>query len=236
MRGPEGLRLTAAARRIAARAEEMERAAAAIEHGAAGEDARLEGPLRVTSTEAMGALFLANELMRFRARNPGIVVELSTDSRPLSLARGETDLAVRLSRTTETSAVTRRAGALTFAAYAARPAKIDDAPELIVYQEGAAPAQTEWLLRRHRRGRVVLRSNSSMVLAAAAVAGEGVAILPCLVGDATRGLSRLSEPHEAPAMEVWLVAHSGLRAVARVAALWDHLLRTFAATGVFHRR
>jgi DNA-binding transcriptional LysR family regulator len=235
-RTPDGLRLTAAAGRIVARAEEMERAAASIAHGAAEDDTRLEGPLRITSTEAIGGMFLSGELSRFRAQHPAIVVHLLTDLRPLSLARGEVDLAVRLNRTTETSAVTRRVGTLTFAAYTTKPAAAADAPELIVYAEGGAQAQTEWLLRRYRRGHVVLRSNSSLVLAGAAAATEAVAMLPCLVGDATPGLVRVSDPHDAPGMEVWLVTHRELRGVARVAALWDHLVRAFAADGVFRRR
>lgn len=232
VRARDGLRLTDAARRVIARAEEMEHAAAAIAGGAG--DERLEGPLRVTCSEAVGALFLAAELARFAARHPGIVIDLVTEARPLSLARGEADLAVRLARPTEATSVARRAGVLAFAAYATRPP--DDAPPLLVYDDGVATQQTEWLLRRHRGGRVALRSNSSGVLAAAAAAGAGVAVLPCLVGDATPRLRRLAEPHEAPAPEVWLVAHRELRAVARVAAAWDHLLAAFDADSAFQRR
>lgn len=63
-----------------------------------------------------------------------------------------------------------------------------------------------------------------------------IAVMPCLVGEATPALARVSEPHDAPGVDVWLVTHRELREVARVSALWEHLVRAFAADGTFRRR
>src|SRR5689334_11364104 len=66
---------TAEGERFATTAERIETEAAALSRDVLGRDARLTGSLRVTSSETLAYEILTNELARFRAAHPGIVVE-----------------------------------------------------------------------------------------------------------------------------------------------------------------
>lgn len=224
-RTPEGLRLTEAARKVVERAEAMEATALAIERFVAGEDERLEGLIRVTTTEALGSRFLTRPLVEFAVLHPALTVELSTESRTLSLARREADLAVRLLRPLEPTSVGVRVGSIAFAPYASGGylAAAPSSPRLIIYNEPIAGAETAWLLSRYPRGRVLFQSNSTQALVTAAVAGAGITLLPCFLGDAEPSLQRLAEPRHVPPCELWLVTHRDLRRVARISALLEYL-------------
>ncbi len=229
-RTAEGFRLTPEAIELARLAEPMEAAADAIERRLAGAERRLVGRVRVTSTEALGARLLAPWLSELTGRHPGLTIELVTDPRSLSLARREADVAVRLLRPRERATVGRRVAQVDYAPYAS-PGYLGGprSPErLLAYDAPVAGEETDWLLRRFPGAQVALRSISTLALASAAAAGGGVALLPCFVGDAEPGLTRLSPPGEAPPSELWLVIHRDLRRSARTVAVADHLAACLA--------
>ena len=72
-----------------------------------------------------------------------------------------------------------------------------------------------------RRGRIVYRINTVLGLAEAAAAGIGLALLPCFIGAATPGLTRLAGPLPELANGIWLLTHADLRQTARVRAFMD---------------
>ena len=87
-RTPSGFILTPAGEQILAAVERMESEAHAIEGAIKGKDVRLEGVVRITTVEAFGAKIITPALAKLQASHPGIAVELITDDRSLSLARG----------------------------------------------------------------------------------------------------------------------------------------------------
>lgn len=229
-RTPEGPRLTPEGAELARLAEPMESAADTMLRALAGAEHRLSGRVRVTATEALGARVLAPGLAALAGRHPGLTVELAPDPRALSLARREADIAVRLVRPVEKSTVGRRVARVAYAAYAS-PAylRAPRSPErLLVYGEPVAGEETEWLLNRYPAAQVALRSASTLALASAAAAGGGVTLLPCFVGDAERGLRRLSAPGEVAPSDVWLVVHRDLRRSARTSAVAGQIAESLA--------
>jgi DNA-binding transcriptional LysR family regulator len=72
-----------------------------------------------------------------------------------------------------------------------------------------------------------LRSNSRYAQLAAALAGAGVALLPCYLADSEPGLLRLCEPEAVPTREAWLVVHQDLQRVPRVRAVLDFVAEVF---------
>ena len=68
---------------------------------------------------------------------------------------------------------------------------------------------------------VVYRINTVLGLAEATAAGIGFGLLPCFIGSATPGLTRLTPPIADMAEGLWLLTHSDLRATARVRAFMD---------------
>ena len=228
---PEGPRLTPAGRELARLAEDMEATAATIERRLLGGETRLEGTVRVTTTEALGSRFLTPHLVEFQRAHPAVEVELVSDTRPLSLARREADVAVRLLRPVEPSSIRKRVGEIGYAAYAA-PAYLKAAPErprLVGYDDRLAGPETQRLVASYPDGRFVFRSGSTAALVAAAVAAAGIAMIPCFLGDAEPVLRRLPVPRAVPPSEIWLAIHRDLRRSARTAALFDFLTDLFHA-------
>src|ERR1700692_321310 len=69
MRAPDGLVLTEAGREIVPLAEEAERAVTAVERRVAGGDRRVDGIVRVTTSESFSG-FLMRRLARAQAQHP----------------------------------------------------------------------------------------------------------------------------------------------------------------------
>ncbi len=223
-RTSDGHRLTLAGRDLAVLAEQMEAAANGMARRLAGAEKRLAGSVRVTCTESLGSRLLAPGLAELAGRHPGLTVELLPDVRSLSLARREADIAVRLLRPREKSSLGKRVGRMSYAPYASVSYQTSvDGDRLLSYGERVRGSETDWLLRRYPAGRVSLRSPSTAALAAAAVAGAGIAVLPCFVGDRDPGLRRLAAPGDAPHSDIWLIVHRELRRSARIAASYELL-------------
>src|SRR4051812_49360190 len=92
---PSGYVATVAGERLLATAERMEEEANALDRAIAGNDCRLTGLLRVTSSETTANRLLTRHLAAFRNLHPGIEIELIVENRVLSLTRREADVALR---------------------------------------------------------------------------------------------------------------------------------------------
>src|SRR4051794_21764852 len=93
----EGLRPTAAALRLVPHAEKMETDLRALHAAAPEPDARPQGIVRVATTEGMATTLVTRGLLSLSDAYPGLVLELVTSNRPVDIAGGEVDVAVRLS-------------------------------------------------------------------------------------------------------------------------------------------
>jgi DNA-binding transcriptional LysR family regulator len=232
-RGSGGMRPSAAAHAIAARAAEMEASALAIGRELAGKEGSVTGTVRVTATEALGTRLLAPALATLCARHPGLTAEVDVEARAVSLARGEADLAVRLLPPVEPTSSGRRIGSVAYGAYVARGAARDARPGrvgLLLWSGPIPGSETEWLIRRYPEAPVRLRTNSTAALLLAAVEGAGIAVLPCFVGDSERLLVRLDAPGELPSSGLWVIAHRDLRRSARVATVREEVERVLRAS------
>ena len=79
----------------------------------------------------------------------------------------------------------------------------------------------KWLKEHAAPGRIVYRINTVLGLAEATAAGIGFGLLPCFIGAATPGLTRLTPPLDEVVDGMWLLTHSDLRQTARVRAFMD---------------
>jgi DNA-binding transcriptional LysR family regulator len=241
-RSPAGFVLTPTGERLVETARQVEQGAIDLERVASGADARLEGVVRVATTEMLAATILTGELLALRREHPGIELQLVTGVGSTNLLKREADVALRAGpRPTHQSLVARRLGAITWglhgsAAYlerrkpvrAGRPLAGHD---LIAFDDELAniPA-ARWLAERAAGARVVMRTNSMLCAAEAAGAGWGLAALPDFVG-ARAGLVRVAADAIAP-NDLWLVVHPDLQHTGRVRAVLNHLARAVQRAGV----
>ena len=228
-RTPGGLVLTAAGRSIRSAVEEMEAGALAVERRAGGEDARLEGVVRITLTEAFAVDVVLPGFGPFRERHPGIEVRFLTDYGSLDLARREADIAIRLTRPQDDTLVARKVGEIAIAPYASEAYLERHGPpdlangwathDVIGYAEAAVKwPEARWLAASAPEARVAVRCNSLLSVVAATRAGLGVGVMPCLCGDREPELRRVAPLLTTLRRDIWLVVHPDLQHNARVRA------------------
>jgi DNA-binding transcriptional LysR family regulator len=235
-RGPDGFSLTDAGAEILPVAEEIAARVEKIERCASGADARIEGTVRVTTSEALGG-YLVGLLPGLRERHPALVVEILSGNRAFDLLRGEADLAVRVRDDTEPGLVARtlvRAGWSLYGSpsYRDRKGPLAAAEDLRGHDivgfdpSLAASPGGQWLAAHAAGANVVLRANSIVAALNAAICGMGIAALPCFVADSERALVRATSV-VIGTRNVFLVVHPDLARVARVRAVMDYLVDVF---------
>jgi DNA-binding transcriptional LysR family regulator len=232
-RTPSGFILTSAGEAILDNVERIESETQAVERAISGNDVRLEGLVRLTAIEDLTVEVLTPILADFHAQYPSITLELITESRQLSLTKGEVDVALRLSRFTQNDLAVRKVADFAFAAYAS-PAYLAargvpdfacGAPEhrlLLPQEEPSASPQAQWFADMTSSARVALRANSFYMLVAAAEAGMGLVCLPRFLGDPA-ALTLLETPFPAPHRELWLGVHKDMRSAPRFRVLTEFL-------------
>lgn len=232
----QGLVATSAGAKLIEHAKRVDDEIRALGFALSAEDRGVAGTVVITATEPIAAGFVAPALPDFHARHPDTAVELVTDIRTLDLGRREADIALRLSRPTQGDLIGRKLGQVAYALYATSdylarfgtpaPDAACEGHRLIDWPAAyTVIPQVPWLRRHAAKAQVVLRSNSAMSRRAAAGAGAGIALLPCILADRDPALVRV--PSEAPpAQELWLVAHRDLARVPRVRATLDFLAAT----------
>ena len=233
-RSPRGLSATAAADGLIPHAEAMAVAAAALARSASSAAAIDRGVVRVTASEIMSSEALPPILASFRARNPGVAVELAVSNRNQDLARGDADIAVRMVRPTQSGLVARRIGVTRIRLYAHRdylarfgePRSLADLKHHCLigfdrdnrsFRSAGAPAQ---LLAREDFG---FRCDSDLAQLAALRAGVGVGGCQDAVARRTPELVAVLTNAFQFTLEVWLVMHRDLKTAPRVRLLFDWL-------------
>lgn len=228
-RRPEGFRLTAAGAAALEQAREMERAAAALAAGREG--AADAGVVRLTATRDVVDAFLLPRLGPIQARHRGCELELIGESRALSLARHEADLAIRKGAPRGEDLVGRRIATLAYGLYAA-PAVADAVAagaraRWIGFDEASAHLpEAVWLAETHPEDRPSFRANGFGSQQVAARAGVGLALLPCFMGDPDPALRRVPGPVPPP-RPVWLLRRASSRDDPRIGAVAALVTRLF---------
>jgi DNA-binding transcriptional LysR family regulator len=235
--------LTSAGEALLDTAQRIEDGALKIARMATGADERLEGVVRVATSETLSVEFLARRLARLHAAHPGIELELVTGTVSTNLLKREADLALRAGiRPTQRSLIARKIGRHAFHLYASdeyrkarpragRPGPLDGHDVIGYCDELSQIPPMKWLEQHAQGARVVMRTNSLLSAAEAALGGWGVVALPWFVGAKRSGLVCI---HKAPIgySDFWLVVHPDLQHTGRVRAVIEHLSGAMLDLGV----
>ena len=241
---PAGCVITEAGREIVPLAEEAERAIVAVERRVAGGDQRVDGIVRVTTSEGFSG-FLVRQLAELRAQHPTLVVEVLTSNTSLDIARREADLAIRFVETTQADLICKRltdvgwslyasAGYLGRAGAPAAPADLEG-HDIIGFDETMARSPGAlWLAEHEAGGRVVMRCNSLVSALHASLAGIGIAVLPCFLAETEPTLRRLANEVLAT-RAIWLVFHPDVAQIKRVRTVIDFVSAVVARDATMFR-
>jgi DNA-binding transcriptional LysR family regulator len=220
---PSGQLMVQSGERVDGEIEELERRIV-------GHDRRLGGVVRVTFPGSFASMVHA-AIPSLTRRHPAIEVELLTLDALIDIDGRQADVAIRVANEPPEHLVGRRVAALAGALYASR-AYLEHHDEPLASPEHtwvdwdrrlAAKPAIAWVDEQFAPRRVVARGLSTADVFAAALAGTGIAPLPCLVGDAEPKLVRLLDAPETVWSSVWLLTHGSLRPAARVRAVMRQL-------------
>jgi DNA-binding transcriptional LysR family regulator len=213
----------------------MEDAAASIQRRSAGMNGDVLGTVRISAGEAMMD-YLARNLPRLRHNLNCIEFELVASHMLANLSRREADLMIRDKVPDLASIVTRKLGSASYAVYgtadvaggggASRDA-LRKMPWIGFDEEHAYMPGQAWLHDLLEGKRPAIRTNDWQVLHEATRSGAGIAVLPCYLGDPDPVLRRIGAPLKEVVAEQWLLVHRDLRALPRVRAVMDAIIRLF---------
>lgn len=233
-RSPRGIRLTDAGAALVAFAERMEAEVSAAAQMLGGRDAAVSGTVRLATPEAFGTYLIAPNVPALSARHPALQLELSPQSRMVSLINREADLAITLNRPPKGRVVARRLVDYRVGLYASKAYLADHGP--IDGLEQAAEHPFAWYIDdmlelpelRYLReivvdARPVFRSSSIAAQQAAVAAGLGLGILHVFAAEADERLVRILPEKVEIIRSYWLVMHADQQKLPRIRAVVDFL-------------
>jgi DNA-binding transcriptional LysR family regulator len=227
--------LTEAGRIFVAQGEQIYDQIASMMLSCADPSTGIAGLVRVTAIEFLFDYWLVNYLPALSATYPGLQLSLLASDSNLSFTRREADFALRLARPTEDAALLmRKLGDLGFAVYASpRFTSVPRAewPEQpwISYSEALSHTpEMRWLDRLGPNTRKHLQVSNLGTMVRACLAGNGLALLPCVLGSQTE-LVCLSEQPET-SRELWLLSHRDAGSIARFRTVSAWLISTYQAS------
>jgi DNA-binding transcriptional LysR family regulator len=232
---PTGYVPTEAGEALMAAAREIDATVTGLERRLAGQDLRLSGTVRVTTTDTLMASLLPGMLAAFHVTHPGITVEVAISNLMLNLTRRDADVAIRPADDPPPTLVGRRIAAVGFGVYASQtyldrasvPRKRWSAHTWLVPDDSLAGTVTgRWARETLPDVSIAARADSLLALCELAAAGLGVAALPRYLGDLSAGLVRVGTP-DIPPTALWILTHEDLRRSARVRAVTEFMAQAF---------
>jgi DNA-binding transcriptional LysR family regulator len=231
---PTGYVLTAGGEELIAAARHVNETVTALERKLAGQDMRLSGTVRVTTTDTLMGSILPEILAEFHASYPGIQIEIAVSNVMFNMTKRDADVAIRPVRDPPETLIGRRVAKLAFAIYGnAQYLKEHKAKDLAAHQwvgpddslVGTSVAQ--WMRSKLPASAITLRADSLFALRRAAQAGLGLAALPCYLGDTTPDLVCVHRPIPEMETALWVLTHEDLRHTARIRAFTEFSAQAF---------
>lgn len=221
-----GYRLTEAGEELTEAASRMESEALIVERRVLGADVRLQGSMRLATSEALMIHVLADHVGEFRTLYPDVNLDVALSNEHVDLARRDADIVIRATSSPPEHLVGRSVGHVNAAAYAS-------SAYLDARGRGKPIAGYEWVgydgaLEHHRQARwtsdhvpderVKLRFDSISAVLAVVARGVGCGALPCFMADGHPALERLPGTYQETDVQMWVLTHPDLRKAAKVRA------------------
>ncbi|MDD9922355.1 MAG: LysR family transcriptional regulator [Boseongicola sp.] len=233
-RGREGMRLTEKGADLVETANEMLGTATDFERIASGLEERVEGTVRVSANEILGALILPGLMAEFMAKNPMIDVEVDVSNEVTNLLQRDADIAIRMFRPTQNDLVARKImdvplGLFAHQSYLERyppPSSLNDLDGHILLGQDRNPS----LIGAYGAVGLSLTPNSFQFrtdnnIATINAIRSGIGIGPLHIGMAKHWPDVIQVLPDVPvqSLELWLACHADVRHNKRIRLVMDHL-------------
>jgi DNA-binding transcriptional LysR family regulator len=215
------LRPTDSGQIVIRQAERIELDVDAVKDGVTGADSIAAGKVRITAVPLVLNYILIPALSTLLRSHTRLQIELVADPRNLSVTNREADIALRMARPDhEYRAVARRVGIIEYAVYGATAAR-RPLPWITYDASWSDLPHARWMAKAMTSdpaAEISVVVNDSELALNAVRAGLGRSLLPCRIGNAVPGLSRMSGAKPVLSRDMWLIVHPDLKHLARVRA------------------
>jgi DNA-binding transcriptional LysR family regulator len=230
LRGGREFTFTAEGKAAVVAAEEIESIVANAARAIRAAKSDLDGVVRVSVVPSM--LRILMPLLAIASeKHPKLSIELSAANHTVSLAKGDADIAVRMTQPTELDLVARRAIEMSFGVFASKSyaarCGLPVTPDELIRHRLIQYAETmlhlpwfAWIESYSSKGAPVSRADSTEMALGLISTGMGVGVLPCIMGDHAPDLVRVF-PEPVAYASGWIVYHETARNSARVRAVAD---------------
>ena len=234
---PDGFVQTAAGAKLLPIAEDMERAAEALERRQATLADQVSGTVRLSLFETP-AQFLTDHLTDLRKRLPEIEIEISMAHINANLSKREADLVDRECLPDSRELIARKLGVLSYAVYGAQnyvdvnpqahgQERYTDCSWVSFDDDHTYLAGQSWMHEQRGGQKASIRVNNGLVLHEAVRKDVGLGVLPCFVGDADTALVHVTPPLHGVESDMHIIVHPDLRQLPNVRAVMDEVIRLF---------
>lgn len=223
-----GYVLTSAAEHLLDRMDPIETAIESTLGGLMGMDQRIQGNIRLGTTDTVACKHLAHILPKFQKTYPELMIELKINQDTVSLSKREVDIAIRISREPPPNLIGRKVGSVPFAVFAAEsyleehgipqfPEQGDHHHFIVLDEQYSELLPKQWLDQQIEKATKVSTVNSMLTLMEMCNAGMGVATLPIpFVVEGKTHLKTICPIPETVERHVWILTHRDLMRSARI--------------------
>ncbi len=228
LRGARGSAITPQGQALLCRAEAVESAALALDGAASRLRRNFSGAIRITAPEAIMSAFIGPLTLRFRVLHPDIRFDYLSAEHRLDLTKGAADIAFRAGDVLEGDTLIQQALPPIFwtlycsANYEGRhgkPVGVEalEGHRILSYSGQMANfALLKTFMSHVRPADLAGTSNSVPNMAGMVRAGVGIGVLPCIVGDMSKDLSRCFPPPVDFGAPWWIVTSPEAHELPRV--------------------
>ena len=233
-RQPRGFALTQTGADLVGPATAMRDAVQQIALTAAGQQAQLEGTVRITASVATSAMHLPPIIANIRRLEPEIAIELVPSDDTSNLLYREADIAVRMYRPTQLDLVTQHIGDIALGVFAAKSYLAErGVPETLNQIAGhdfvgydALPHIIDGMIKAGNpvdRDFFKVRCDDHIAYWELVRAGCGIGFAQRNVGIIDPLVTELMQDVEIPPLSIWLTAHEAMRHTPRIRRVWELL-------------
>lgn len=229
-RDRQGYRLNAQGREMLGLVEAVEANVLTLGDLLNGERPGLVGHVRIATMEGIASLYLSEQFVEFRRRQPGITIELVTSSTDVRISHREADLFVGFFEPRGANLEIGRVGRFVLHLYAhpdylaafGTPKTADELAghQFVGYIDDLIQLDAvRWLEQAIDDPPIAFHSTSMIAQMFAAAAGAGIVMLPAFARAERFGLVQVLADRISVTRDVWMSTNQYLRRVPRITAV-----------------
>lgn len=233
-RRARGFALTQMGAELVEPAQVMRDAVHKMSLAAAGQQAQLEGTVRITASVATSAMHLPRIIARIRQLEPQIAIELVPSDDTSNLLYREADIAVRMYRPTQLDLVTQHIGEIEIGIFAAKSYLAAQGtprtPEAFLQHDLVGYDASVAIIKGFRalgfaidRDAFKTRCDDNIAYWELVRAGCGIGFAQAEVGRRDPDVEEITLGLPLPTLPVWLTAHEAMRQTPRIRRVWELL-------------